>query len=223
MSFEEYFKDWCKVIDKNELKKSINRIQQLKEEITPSLADAFKAFELCDYDNTRVIVLGLDPYPQKNVATGVAFANHKDTIKLSPSLEVLKNSMIDKKNKQYDVTFDITLEDIAKQGVLFLNTSLTTKLNSTGSHLYIWKDFIATLLTNFGYYNPNTIYVLLGDQAKSFKRYIKATNYIFEDNHPSYYARIHKDMPSKIWSDINQILINLNNYCIKWYKEYDTI
>ena len=54
--------------------------------------------------------------------------------------------------------------------------------------------------------------------TKSFKGYIKS-NFILEENHPSYYARLGKDMPSDIFHNINKIMKYLYNEKIAWYKE----
>ena len=98
MTIEEYFGDWCSIIDTNEVKKIIQRLLPFKYSICPNLKDIFKAFRLCPLHNVRIVLIGQDPYftyrDNKPVATGLAFANSSDTSKekYSPSLEVLKES-----------------------------------------------------------------------------------------------------------------------------------
>ena len=86
MTEAEYFGDWYKCIDKAALakvKKQLDILYKTKL-ICPHYIDVFKAFKLCDYNNLSVVMLGMEPYAQKDVATGLAFAN-KDKVE-SPSL-----------------------------------------------------------------------------------------------------------------------------------------
>ena len=89
----EYFCNWSKVIDFNLLHKALDEIKRLNiKDLCPSYKNIFKAFNLCDYNNLKVILLGLDPYSQRGVSTGVAFANNNDVKQISPSLKVLLKS-----------------------------------------------------------------------------------------------------------------------------------
>jgi len=81
----EYFCNWSKVIDFNLLHKTLDEIKKLNiKDLCPSYKNIFKAFNLCDYNNLKGILLGLDPYPQRGVATGIAFANNNDVKQISP-------------------------------------------------------------------------------------------------------------------------------------------
>ena len=72
MTAEEYFGNWMRVIDEDELMKVMRWIQTLDDSNTcPSKNNIFRAFQLCSLKDCRVIMLGQDPYPQKGVATGV--------------------------------------------------------------------------------------------------------------------------------------------------------
>ena len=117
-------------------------------------------------------MLGYDPYPQKGVATGILFGNSKNTIELSPSLNIIKESCINFEVPRNSIIFDPTLESWCKQGILMLNSALTTKIGYTGVHTMIWRPFIKQLLIKLSEYNTGIIYVLLGDIAKSFKPFI---------------------------------------------------
>ena len=96
MTLNEYFKDWVKVIDKKILSETLNilNIEYKNNIVCPNQLDVFKAFQFCPYNKLKVIILGQDPYPQKGIATGVAFGNCSSVIELSPSLQVLKESVI---------------------------------------------------------------------------------------------------------------------------------
>lgn len=217
MSIDEYFNDWMKCIDKNILFKCMNQVDI--KTATPDIKNWFKAFELCSYNNLKVVMLGYDPYPQKGVATGVLFGNSENTIELSPSLNIIKESCINLEVPRNSIIFDQTLESWCKQGILMLNSSLTTKIGHTGAHTMIWRPFIKHLLIKLSEYNTGIIYVLFGDIAKSFKPFIGKNNIVIEEKHPSYYARINSRMPSNVFIKINELIKTKYNEKIKFYEE----
>ena len=222
MTIEEYFGDWSKVIDLAEADRILKKLSASKNIICPKLKDIFKAFTLCPFSNLRVILLSQDPYPQKGIATGLAFANSSDTpdTKLSPSLEVLKESVINYKIPHRTINFDPSLEKWETQGVLLLNSALSCELGKVGSHVIMWRPFIKSLLINLSKYHTGLVYVLMGTQAISLEPYInRQFNYVIRIRHPSWYARQKQKMPSDIWQEINSILINQNGYGIEWYEE----
>lgn len=224
MSIEEYFGDWSKVIDLNEADRIL---KALPFRICPQKKDIFKAFRLCSFDNLKVMVLGLDPYPDiykgKPRATGIAFANSSDVPEneISPSLEILKESVIDYTLPHGTINFDTSLEKWEAQGVLLLNSALSCEVGRVGSHTLLWRPFIKSLLTNLSKYHTGIVYVLMGTVAQGFEPYInKQFNHIVKIRHPSWYARQKERMPSDVWREINKLLISNYNYEIKWYEEY---
>lgn len=219
MSPKEYFGKWCSVIDYVELQRAIHSIKN-KELICPRYSDIFRAFNLCLYENCKVVFVGQDPYPQKDVATGLAFGNKKDVKSLSPSLEVLKECAINFEIPHNYIIFDQTLESWAEQGVLLLNSALTCEIGKPNSHAQIWRSFTSKLLFNLANKNQGLIYVLFGSQAKTFKPYInRKLNDIIEVGHPSYYARTGKNMPYSVFENINKLIKSKYNTTIEWYKE----
>lgn len=220
MTLEEYFGDWIKVIDRRELNNIILKLQRMRN-YTPSMSNIFKAFELCRYNDMKVIFLGQDPYPQKDVATGILFGNSKETKEedLSPSLKIVRDAAVDLHVPHNSIIFDQTLESWAKQGILMINSALTVEINKVGSHTMLWRSFIASLLKNISSINTGIIYVLFGRQAQTFKPYIGKFNDVLEIEHPAYFARINKEMPSGIFYKVNQLLKNKYNTTIEWYKE----
>lgn len=216
MSIDEYFGDWIKCIDKNILLNTIKQINTATS--TPNPKDWFKAFELCKYNNLKIVMLGYDPYPQKGVATGILFGNKINT-ELSPSLAIIKDSCINLEVPRNSIIFDQTLESWCKQGILMLNSSLTTKIGITGAHTMLWRPFIKHLLIKISEYNTGIIYVLFGDVAKSFKPFIGKNNIILEEKHPAYYARTNTRMPSTIFEKIKHLIKIKYNEKIKFYEE----
>ena len=162
------------------------------------------------------------PYPQKGVATGILFGNRIEVSdsKLSPSLEVIKEAVIDYEVPHGLISFDNTLETWAKQGILMLNSALTCEINKIGSHVMIWRPFISKFLKAMSVTNNAIVYVLFGKQAQTFKPYINSRyNYIIETEHPAYYARTATKMPKDTFNKVNTIMKDLYNETFKWYQE----
>ena len=222
MTIDEYFGDWMKVLDRNETMKIMGWLRTVnKETLCPNIKDVFKAFKLCSYNKCRVIFVGQDPYPQRGVAQGVLFGNSSDTPenKLSPSLQVIKESVINFEIPHNLITFDPTLESWAKQGILMINSALTTEVGKIGVHMMKWRPFMIAFLKQMSMINPGIIYVLFGSQAQILEPYISKNNYVLKIEHPAYFARINKKMPYHIWKDINKILYDLYGERIEWFKE----
>ena len=211
MSLEEYFGDWLKVIDKNELYSAINKINTTDfSTLCPNYDNIFNCFTACKLHDLKVVILGMSPYPQLNKATGIAFGNKRETLDkdLSPSLQVIKESVINYEIPQNNITFDPSFEDWEKQGVLMLNCALTCKVGLPSSHLGLWRPFISKLIYNMSRYMTACVYVLFGEEAKTFEPYISQYNYVIKEKHPSYYARNHKKLRYDLWDEINNHLNN---------------
>ena len=224
MTSDEYFGDWMRVIDRTELNNVMAKVGQeyRRKLICPAQPDVFKAFRLCSLKDLKIVMLLQDPYPQKGVATGLALANNSKTLdsELSPSLNVIKEAVINFEIPHYCITFDPTLESWAKQGILMLNSALTVEMNKVGSHVMIWRPFIIALLKHLSEYETGIIYVLFGRQAQTFKPYInKQFNDILEIEHPAYYARLNKRMPSELFATISNLCKDKYGVPIKWYQE----
>ena len=222
MTIDEYFGDWMKVLDRNETMKIMGWLRTVnKETLCPNIKDVFKAFKLCPYNKCRVIFVGQDPYPQRGVAQGVLFGNSSDTPenKLSSSLQIIKESVINFEIPHNLITFDPTLESWAKQGILMINSALTTEVGKIGVHMMKWRPFMIAFLKQMSMINPGIIYVLFGSQAQILEPYISKNNYVLKIEHPAYFARTNKKMPYHIWKDINKILYDLYGERIEWFKE----
>ena len=220
MTFDEYFGDWAKVIDKTETTKIMKWLNTVdKDTLCPSTKNIFKAFKVTPFKDLKVIVVSQDPYPQKGVAQGILFANTADTKVLSPSLEIVKESVIDYSIPHNHINFDITLESWCKQGVLMINSAFTCEVNNVGSHYNIWEGFTSKLLNNISTYDDGYVFILFGKQAQSFRHNIVGNHLILEEYHPAYYARNGTIMPNCVFSETNKYLKNKYGQTIEWYKE----
>lgn len=162
------------------------------------------------------------PYPQKGVATGILFGNRIEVSdsKISPSLEIIKEAVIDYEAPHGLISFDNTLETWAKQGILMLNSALTCELNKVGSHVMIWRPFISKFLRAMSERNTAIVYVLFGKQAQTLTPYINQRfNHIIEIEHPAYFARTNTKMPKDLFPRINNIIEGIYKVPFKWYQE----
>lgn len=224
------FQKWKYLIDVKALQDilSLLNVSYQVMGVTPDKKDVFNCFTECPYEKLKVVMIGLDPYPQKGVATGLAFANKEGTKELSPSLSVLREALFNPHNPSIWPTgenvnelknnFDITLKHWANQGVLLLNAALTTKIGFSEMHTDLWRPFITTLLTELSLRNPGIVYILYGTIAKNLGVYINhAHNLVLHEDHPSYYARFNKEMDDRMFINANNYLKEHYGETIDWY------
>lgn len=187
--------------------------------ILPSKNKVLEAFKQCPYEKVKVVIIGQDPYPQPGYATGLLFANPKDTKELSPSLLLIKDRIY----KDFYLTtpnqfkFDCTLQNWANQGILLLNSALTVVTNKPGSHSNLWYPFIKDLVIELNKRLHGIIYILIGSNAHLFKKFININNnYLFCYKHPAYYLRIKQEYKCDGFLQINKILKSINNEIIQF-------
>ena len=223
MTQEEYFGDWYPYIDAKSMDVALSYVSR-ERDFYPHAGNVFKAFTMCPARATVAVFLGQDPYPQKDIATGIAFGNKADTPedRLSPSLAVIKESVIDYARPHHVLAFDNTLESWARQGILMLNCSLTVKPYVPSSHYLYWKPFITGFLERFSRGNGGIAYVLFGKQAQSFRDCISpVAGKIFEVEHPAALARRHGLLPGTLFRDVGDYVHGVTARNIEWYHEED--
>jgi uracil-DNA glycosylase len=205
-----YSEDFNKIIEYL-YKDSING-----KKFTPQLKDIFKAFEECPYKDLKVVFLGQDPFPGKDVADGLAFSCSY-TKEAQPTLQALLDEVNRTVNEGFTISTNPDLTRWANQGVLLINTALTTTMYKVGQHHIIWQPFMAYLFDVLTWYNPGTIYVYFGKKALEWKNAVNDNNYKFELMHPatSYYREEPWDCKD-VFNKINEILLANNNQQIEW-------
>jgi uracil-DNA glycosylase len=228
-NFEE---GWARVLNPFLMSQQfINIGSTLKKEaeqghqITPLFDDTFRAFRECKYDNLKVVFLGLDPYPAKGVADGLAFSARghwrEDMPKsLSYIIDAIEKDVYDGfaigHNEDY---MNPDLTRWAKQGVLLLNTALSTYVGKTGVHLELWQPFIQYIFKALNTYNSGLIYILLGAKAKQWAAAVnKENNYVLTAMHPAAcaYQGLKEWDCNNIFSQANTILEKNQGTKIIW-------
>lgn len=184
---------------------------------TPSLQYIFKAFEKCPFDKVKVVIIGQDPYPQLDVADGLAFScSRKDRAEVS--LQHIKRSIELTVPTEYkDQSQSNDLSRWADQGVLLLNTALTTTIGKPGTHQILWKNFIISVLDSLIWSNQQLIYVFMGKKAQEFLDLVPDVNYKIVTSHPASasYSGTEWDC-CDMFNKINQYLEKQSKTKITW-------
>lgn len=173
---------------------------------TPMFKDTFNAFIECPYKETKVVIVGQDPYPQLGVADGIAFSCSKKD-KAEKSLQYI--------NKAID-TEHTDLRCWSNQGVLLINTALTVEVNKIGSHYGIWKSFTEHLFDNLNKHKPNIIFILMGKKAEAWLPLIP-NQLVFKVPHPASAAyRGGTWDHNGVFNKVNIALEKQDKTCINW-------
>jgi len=203
----DVFGEWVPLIGEEYFTKYRNMLMQATVNgipIEPNPALTFHCLRFLQPDDVKVVILGQDPYPDGK-ATGLAFANDiiQDAPELmSPSLRVIRESVLSLSKLEDFATFDPSLESWEKQGILLLNSALTVKRGEPGSHTLAWKPFIERLLVGISAHT-NAYFLLFGKTAWSFKDCIfDNARGVAMEYHPAYYARNNIPMPNACWKEM---------------------
>jgi uracil-DNA glycosylase len=161
----------------------LKELQDIQSEIYPDIDNVYNAFKLCSFKDTKVVILGQDPYHQKGVANGLAFS-------VNPGCKIPASLRNIYKEIESDVDAEINkngdLNQWAEQGVLLLNCSLTVEDSKPGSHSsFGWEnitDSVIKLLNK----KSNIVFLLWGAHSIK-KRYLidESKNIVFTAPHPS--------------------------------------
>jgi len=182
-------------------------------EIYPNKELIFNAFSFFEITNLKVVIIGQDPYINKNQAMGLCFSIPQGT-KLPPSLKNIYKCI----NNTLDIEMDINNGDLTKwaeQGILLLNKTLTVFEKVSNSHKKIWKGFAEDLIQHISNNSEGIIFVLWGNDAKKLKKYINDTHYVLENTHPSPLAR-KSFIDCNHFTEVNNILKKMNKNEINW-------
>ena len=191
-----------------------NKKYNLELNILPNKELIFNAFNYFDLHDLKVVIIGQDPYINKEQAMGLSFSV-PNNVKLPPSLKNIYKCI----ENTCDIKMDYNngnLTKWAEQGVLLLNKTLTVFEKLSNSHKKIWKGFAEDLITYISNNTDQIIFVLWGNDAKSLKKYIDINrHYILEYTHPSPLSR-NPFINCNHFTEINKILTNNNKEKIDW-------
>lgn len=184
---------------------------------TPVLKQLFTAFEECPFDKVKVIMIGQDPYPYAQVADGMCFSCSND-MKPAASLKFIQQEICQTVYNDPKKELSPDLRYLANQGVLLLNTALTTQVDNVGSHMMLWRPFISFLLDTLAFKKQGLLYVFMGAKAKEWNKSVPNKNFKFFTSHPA--SAAHQQLPrwdsGDLFNHINKVLQENHNTQIQW-------
>ncbi len=213
--------DWdnklSSVYQSDEYKLFINKIhiEYNRKIIYPSNEYIYLALKLTSYKNTRVVIIGQDPYHGEGEAHGLSFSVRRG-VKIPPSL---KNIF---KELKADLNIDINqcgdLTKWAKAGVLLLNAILTVEKDSPASHRNLgWEKITDHIISVINDKEEPVVFVLWGKYAQSKKELITNSKHlVLIAPHPSPFSANKGFFGSKPFSKINNFLQKNNLPIIDW-------
>jgi uracil-DNA glycosylase len=150
----------------------------------PPAKQIFSAFNYCQFDDVKVVIIGQDPYHGLGQANGLCFSVN-DGMSHPPSLINIFKEIESDLNIPYPKSGN--LERWAKQGVLLLNATLTVRAHEAGSHQKKgWETFTDTVIKTINENKNNVVFLLWGGFAKQKAKLIDANKHqIFISGHPS--------------------------------------
>lgn len=144
----------------------------------------FNAFDKCSFENTRVVILGQDPYHGEGQANGLAFSV-ADGIAKPPSLVNIFKEIQDELGKP--VPKSGNLERWANQGVMLLNSTLTVRSGQAGSHQGKgWETFTDAVIKLISSEKQDVVFMLWGAYAQKKGAVIDGKKHLaLKSKHPS--------------------------------------
>lgn len=182
----------------------------------PPYKNIFHAFSITSLKDTKVVILGQDPYHEENQAHGLAFSVLCK--KIPPSLVNIYKEMESDLNVK--VNQDGNLDYLASQGVLLLNTSLTVREHLANSHSNKgWEIFTDNAIKLLNEQDRPIVFILWGRNAISKTKYLNNPKHlVLTSVHPSPLSAYGGFFGSKPFSKTNKFLSDNNLTPIKWVK-----
>lgn len=176
----------------------------------------FNAFDKCSFDNTKVVIIGQDPYHGVNQANGLSFSVN-DGVQSPPSLQNIFKEIKD--DLDIPIPRSGNLERWAGQGVLLLNSTLTVRAAEAGSHQKKgWETFTDAVIKCISEEKEHVVFMLWGKYAQDKGKVIdESKHYILKAKHPSPMAANYGGwFGTKHFSQANKYLISNGLPPIEW-------
>ena len=182
--------DWDNILKEEFNKKYYLELREfLKHEyknslIFPDMHDIFNALKYTTYKDTKVVILGQDPYHEIGQAHGLSFSV-QEGIAMPPSLINIFKELKNDIGKELPANGDLT--HWAEQGVLLLNSTLTVRAHQAASHQNIgWEPFTDAAIKALSTHRNHLVFILWGGFARRKKVFIDTTKHlVLESVHPS--------------------------------------
>ncbi|RPF55824.1 uracil-DNA glycosylase [Aquisalibacillus elongatus] len=181
----------------------------------PPKNQIFRALNETPFSETKVVILGQDPYHGADQANGLSFSVNKEQ-SLPPSLKNIYKELVNDLGCHFPTHGDLT--HWANQGVLMLNTVLTVNQGEAHSHAHLgWQTFTNRVIEVLNERKEHLVFVLWGKHAqKNFKYLNQQKHLIIESPHPSPLSAYRGFFGSKPFTKANQFLKRHHINEIQW-------
>lgn len=214
MTWEDFFKEEEKKEYYQNLMSQVNKAYKTTT-VFPPKDKIYNAFDLTPLENTKVVLLGQDPYHGAGQAQGLAFSTPSD-IKNPPSMRNMLKEINEDIGKSSCENGDLT--SWAKDGVLLINAILTVEEAKAKSHHKMgWEKFTDNLITFISNNCKDVVFILWGASAIKKQKIIdESKHYILSGVHPSPLSAYRGFFGCKHFSQTNEILKSLGKEEVKW-------
>lgn len=184
-------------------------------QIFPDMYDIFNALHYISYHDTKVVILGQDPYHGDGQAHGLSFSV-KPGVKAPPSLVNIFKEL--KEDLGCEIPNNGCLKPWTQQGVLLLNTVLTVRAHQANSHRNMgWEKFTDRIIEILNEREKPIAFVLWGAPARKKKKMItNPKHFIVESAHPSPLSAFNGFFGSRPFSKVNAFLEAVGEKPINW-------
>ncbi len=185
------------------------------KKIFPPPKDIFKAFDLCPFDQVKVVILGQDPYHGPGQAHGLCFSVNQ-SIPKPPSLVNIYKEISDDLGKS--IPNHGNLEHWANQGVFLLNAILSVVASQPASHRNKgWEEFTDAVIRIISDRKEHVVFLLWGSYAQSKSVLIDQSKHlILKAPHPSPLSAHRGFFGCKHFSKANEYLKSVGLEEIDW-------
>ena len=183
--------------------------------VYPPADEVFAALHLTSYADTKVVILGQDPYHGARQAQGLCFSV-RTGVDLPPSLvNIFKELEAD---LGCPAPNHGSLVHWAQQGVLLLNTVLTVRAHQAASHAGKgWETFTDEVIRTVGHKPDRVVFLLWGANARKKKALIDMSRHtVIESPHPSPLSAHNGFFGSRPFSRANAALVEAGRDPIDW-------
>lgn len=187
------------------------------QKIYPPMNDIYNALRYTSYSDTKVVILGQDPYHGYGQAHGLCFSVQPG-VKFPPSLQNIFKELNSEIGMPMPKTGELT--GWAKQGVLLLNTTLTVREGIPQSHKGRgWETLTDKIISKLNDKSTPTVFILWGGNARAKKNLItNSAHLILECAHPSPLSAYTGFFGCDHFVKANHFLENRGTKPIDWQK-----
>ena len=203
-SWREILKEYLDLLDVIEERVSVENYLPKPDLVMRALSK--------DYSEAKLLILGQDPYPAAENATGLAFSIPPELSKIPASLKNIFKEL----NSDLGITTPVKgdLSKWTEQGVILLNRTLTCRAGESNSHLKVgWREFTDACVRALS--NSGAVAILWGASAQELSHYFLPEKLI-ASSHPSPLSAHRGFFGSKPFSRANAALIKSGSKAIDW-------